>query len=78
MRERVNCVHNRPEPKYRVGVSALASFSSFPQGWGARELSGAARGCENRPVGEQKGCRSRPEVWKAVSEHDRGATKLSI
>lgn len=30
--ERVNCVPNGPELKYRVGVSALASFSSFSQG----------------------------------------------
>jgi hypothetical protein len=35
---------NGPELKNRVGVSALSSFSSFSQSWGARELMGAP-GC---------------------------------
>jgi hypothetical protein len=39
--ERANCVPNGPELKNLVGVSALSSFSSFSQSWGARELMGA-------------------------------------
>jgi hypothetical protein len=83
----VNCVPNGPELKYRVGVSALASFSSFSQGWGARELSGApdcftgvresSRGRTERlsipPRGLEGSVRARS--WSDETEYLRGRSK---
>jgi hypothetical protein len=81
---RGTCIPNGPELKYRVGVSALASFSSFSQGWGARELRGApgcftgvresSRGRTERlsipPRGLEGSVRARS--WRDETEYLRG------